>query len=348
MVRRAPTERKLCASSTTTRSDRSRCSISLMPMRPRMRMSLDGTMRESFECEMTRMVASRTPCAASGAMASRCQVLTTELGESTVMRNGSSVAVALRIGELVPPLVRVVNGDRGRDVGLSETDAVAEHRAAVLLELRDEALCGLPLVGGGLVGLCLRVQRALLADHAPDVVVCSTSHAFSRGLHSSSVETRRTERAKWASTKARASRSHWRWGVGESEAGVSQWPHASPGRTWPSVRCAQRWSSISATSEAGCSRSTATTTRSASGTSRAVALASGGTTKEPSGAGVLSAITHAKGMSKWRGEVGMQLVQRLAWVAREHVVLFPPAGLRPARRRRWRQARDPQGGDCAL
>ncbi|MBK6918547.1 MAG: hypothetical protein IPH07_14225 [Deltaproteobacteria bacterium] len=92
VVRRAPTERKLCASSTTTRSDRSRCSMSLMPARPRVRTSLDGTMRESFECEMTRMVASGTPCAARGAMASRCQVLTTELGESTVIRNGSSVA----------------------------------------------------------------------------------------------------------------------------------------------------------------------------------------------------------------------------------------------------------------
>ena len=58
-------------------------------------MSLDGTMRESFECEMTRMVASGTPCAASGVMASRYQVLTTELSESTVMRNGSSVAERL-------------------------------------------------------------------------------------------------------------------------------------------------------------------------------------------------------------------------------------------------------------
>ena len=36
-------------------------------------------------------------------------------------------------------------------------------------------------------------------------------------MHSSSDETRRTGRAKWASTKARASRSHWRCGVGESE-----------------------------------------------------------------------------------------------------------------------------------
>ena len=66
--------------------------MSLMPARPRVRMSLDGTMRESFECEMTRMVASGTPCVPSGAMASRTQVLTTEFGESTVIRNGSSVA----------------------------------------------------------------------------------------------------------------------------------------------------------------------------------------------------------------------------------------------------------------
>ena len=107
----------------------------LMPERPRVRMSLRGTMRESFECEITRMVASGTPCAASGAMASRCQVLTTELGESTVMRNGSSVAERFASRELVAPLVRVVNGDRGGDVGLPEADAVAEHRAAVLLEL---------------------------------------------------------------------------------------------------------------------------------------------------------------------------------------------------------------------
>lgn len=52
-------------------------------MRPRVRMSLDGTMRESFEREMRRMVASGTPCAASGATASRCQVLTYAPGRAT-------------------------------------------------------------------------------------------------------------------------------------------------------------------------------------------------------------------------------------------------------------------------
>ena len=63
-----------------------------------------------------------------------------------------------------------MNGDRRRDVGLSESNAVPKHRAAVLLELRNEALRGLTLVGSGLVRLRLRVQRALLADHALDVV----------------------------------------------------------------------------------------------------------------------------------------------------------------------------------
>ncbi|MBK6918546.1 MAG: hypothetical protein IPH07_14220 [Deltaproteobacteria bacterium] len=63
-----------------------------------------------------------------------------------------------------------MNGDGGGDVGLSEADAVAEHRAAVGVELGDEALRGLTLIGGGLVTLCRGVQRALLADHAPDVI----------------------------------------------------------------------------------------------------------------------------------------------------------------------------------
>jgi hypothetical protein len=44
-----------------------------------------------------------------------------------------------------------------------------------------------------------------------------------------------------------------------------------------------------------------------------------------------------------RGEVGMQLGQRLARAPREHVVLLPPASLGRAGLRRRREASDPQG-----
>ena len=64
-----------------------------------------------------------------------------------------------------------MNGDGRRDVGLAEADAVAQHGPAVLLELCDQALCGLALVSGRLVALGRRMQRSRLPDHAPDVIV---------------------------------------------------------------------------------------------------------------------------------------------------------------------------------
>jgi hypothetical protein len=68
------------------------------------------------------------------------------------------------------PGVGVVHQHRGRHVGLAEADAVAQHRAAVLVELGDQALRGLPLIGRGLVALGGRVEGVGLADHAPDVI----------------------------------------------------------------------------------------------------------------------------------------------------------------------------------
>ena len=55
-----------------------------------------------------------------------------------------------------------------RHVGLAETDAVAEHGAAEILEHRDDALGCLPLVGGLLVTLGRRVQSAAFAQHLAD------------------------------------------------------------------------------------------------------------------------------------------------------------------------------------
>jgi len=70
-------------------------------------------------------------------------------------------------------------------IGLPEPDAVAEHRAAVLLELRHEPLRGLTLVGGGFGREVDLVPRATVRRcrnaHSDELVVTRTHKTAAGG-----------------------------------------------------------------------------------------------------------------------------------------------------------------------
>ena len=64
-------------------------------------------------------------------------------------------------GLLVSPLVGKVDHDRRCDIGLSESDSVAEHRPTIFVENADKPCRSLSLIGSGLVveGTCVKVRH---------------------------------------------------------------------------------------------------------------------------------------------------------------------------------------------
>ena len=73
-----------------------------------------------------------------------------------------------RIEKTIMPGIGIVNHQRGGHISLSQADTVTEHGTAIFLQLSQQPLGSLPLVGGLLIGFCLVMQAAAFSQHFAD------------------------------------------------------------------------------------------------------------------------------------------------------------------------------------